>query len=140
MQNMPQPDLYLMITRECGGQALIDTDGYVRPAPELVAEISRSSVSYDLHDKLDVYRRHGVREYIVWRTLDGEMDYFVLRGEQFDRLTPNADGIYHSECFPGLRLDAKSLLAGDLAAALEALRQGIATPQHADFVKRLKQR
>ena len=33
-------------------------------------EISGSTVSYDLYDKLTVYRRHGVQEYIVWRVYD----------------------------------------------------------------------
>ena len=35
-------------------------------------EVAASSASHDLHDKLNVYRRNGVREYLVWRTLDEE--------------------------------------------------------------------
>ena len=42
---------------------------YVAGAPELIAEIAVSSVSYDLHDKLRAYHRNGVREYLVWRSL-----------------------------------------------------------------------
>jgi Uma2 family endonuclease len=67
LDNMPQPDAYLMIDRARGGQAKIDEDGYVAGAPELIAEVAASSVSYDLHQKLHVYRRSGVREYVVWR-------------------------------------------------------------------------
>ena len=56
----------------------IDEDGYLEGAPELVAEITASTVSYDLHDKLHVYRRSGVQEYLVWRTIDGGIDWFTV--------------------------------------------------------------
>jgi len=68
LDNEVQPDLLLRI--EVGGRSQIDEDGYVEGAPELVIEIAASSASYDLHDKLRAYRRKGVQEYIVWRTLD----------------------------------------------------------------------
>src|SRR4051794_29630586 len=45
MNNMPQPDLYLLISPACGGRAKISNDGYVEGGPELVAEIAASSVS-----------------------------------------------------------------------------------------------
>src|SRR3954454_9356608 len=66
LDNMPQPDAFLMVLPECGGQARISDDDYVEGAPELVAEVASSSVSFDLHQKLQVYRRSGVREYAVW--------------------------------------------------------------------------
>jgi Uma2 family endonuclease len=34
-------------------------------APQLVGEIAASSASYNLHEKLRVYRRNGVPEYVV---------------------------------------------------------------------------
>ena len=54
--NMPQPDAFLMIKPERGGQARITDDDYVEGAPELIAEIAASSVSYDLGKKLHAYR------------------------------------------------------------------------------------
>ncbi len=39
-------------------------------APELVVEVASSRASYDLHSTFHVYRRNGVREYVVWRVLD----------------------------------------------------------------------
>ncbi|MGO9600026.1 MAG: Uma2 family endonuclease, partial [Isosphaeraceae bacterium] len=72
LDNEPQPDVYLMIAPEQGGQAKLSADDYVEGAPELVAEVASSSASYDLHVKLHVYRRSGVREYLVWRVLDGQ--------------------------------------------------------------------
>ena len=44
--------------------------GVEQGAPDLIVEIAASSASYDLHGKKDVDERHGVQEYIVWRTLD----------------------------------------------------------------------
>src|SRR5262245_42047125 len=69
LDNEPQPDAYLLIRSERGGQARISEDDFVEGAPELVAEVASSSVSYDLGKKLHVYRRNGVREYVVWRVL-----------------------------------------------------------------------
>ena len=67
-------------------------DEYVAGPPELIAEISVSSVSYDLHDKLRAYQRNGVREYLVWRVWDSAIDWFVLREGQFERLPLNRSG------------------------------------------------
>jgi Uma2 family endonuclease len=135
--NEPQPDALLMIDPRRGGQARISTEDYVETAPELVAEVSASSASYDLHTKLGAYLRNGVREYIVWRVLDGEVDWFILRGGQYERLAPGADGILRSEIFPGLWLDATALVNDDLARVLAVIQQGVASPEHADFVTRL---
>ena len=105
--NEPQPDALLLIDPACGGQARIGADDYIEHAPELVAEVASSSASIDLNTKRDVYRRNGVREYIVWRVLEDALDWFVLRGEQFQPLTPDAQGWLRSEVFPGLWLDPR---------------------------------
>jgi hypothetical protein len=138
LDNEAQPDGMLLIDSACGGQAKISTDDYIEGAPELAGEIAASSVSYDLHVKLNVYRRSGVREYVVWRVLDGELDWFVLRDGQFARLAPDANGIYRSEVFPGLWLDAQALLRGDLVQVLAVLQQGLASPEHAALVAKLQ--
>jgi Uma2 family endonuclease len=140
LQNMPQPDAYLMIAEDAGGQARIDAEGYVAGAPELVAEIAASSASYDLHVKMDVYRRYGVREYIVWRTYDAEIDCFVLSDGQFERRTLNEGEIWRSIAFPGLCIATRQLLGGDLSGALEVLTQHIAGPEHSALVQRLRER
>jgi Uma2 family endonuclease len=137
-ENEPQPDAFLRIVRECGGQSRIDEDDYVEGAPELIAEISVSSVSYDLHDKLHAYQRNGVREYLVWRVWDSAIDWFVLRADQFERTQPTAAGHYASEVFPGLWLDLAALLRGDVARVSAVLQQGIASPEHAAFVDKLR--
>jgi Uma2 family endonuclease len=137
LDNEPQPDALLFIDPACGGQAHIDADDYITGAPELVAEVASSSVSYDLHVKLRVYRRNGVREYIVWRVLDREIDWFVLRAGQYEPMPRDAEGFYRSEVFPGLWLDSAALLRGDLATVLAVVQRGLASPEHAAFVARL---
>lgn len=137
LDNEPQPDVLLLVDPALGGQTRISDDDYVEGAPELVAEVASSSASFDLTAKLNVYRRNGVREYLVWRVLDREIDWFVLTDERYQELTPDEDGLLKSRIFPGLWLDAAALVTGDLATVLEALGQGMATPEHAAFVRRL---
>jgi Uma2 family endonuclease len=134
--NEPQPDAVLRIER--GGQSTISDDDYIEGAPELVVEIAASSASYDLHDKLRVYRRNGVREYIVWRTQNQAIDWFYLVDGEYQPLVPDAAGIIHSPQFLGLWLAVDRLLAGDLATVLQILQQGIATTEHQTFVDGLQ--
>lgn len=138
LDNEPQPDCLLIRLPEFGGQAQI-VDGYIEGAPELVGEVSSSTVSFDLHTKLNVYRRNGVREYLVWRTQDEEIDWFVLREGQFERLAPDADGILRSPQFPGLWLDATAMTAGNLKRVIQVLQQGLASAEHTEFVSQLAQ-
>lgn len=136
-EDEPQPDALMMIEQEHGGQAAVDADDYLSGAPELAAEVAASSASYDLHVKLDVYREHGVREYIVWRVADRAIDWFVLQGERYEPLAADSDGILRSRVFPGLWLDPVALIEGDLSRLAEVLRDGLASPEHAAFVERL---
>ena len=137
LENEPQPDAFLMISPAHGGSASISDDDYVEGAPELIAEVAASNVSYDLGKKMNAYGRNGVREYIVWRVLDSEIDWFVLRGGKFKSLRPSADGLLKSRVFPGLWLDSAALIRGDFAAALAALHRGLSSREHADFCTRL---
>ena len=111
-----QPDACLW-RPEPGGPRL-NEDGYIEGAPQLIVEISASSVSYDLHVKKEAYRRNGVGEYVVWRVVDGEIDWFRLRDSEYVLIAPDADGIVESEQFPGLRLQVQSMLDGELADVL----------------------
>jgi Uma2 family endonuclease len=132
--NEPQPDAVLFIP---GRQAIIDADDYIRGAPELVVEVAASSVAIDLHDKKRAYRRCGVQEYIVWRTLDEALDWFVLETDEYVPLPTDEQDICRSRVFPGLWLDKAALLAGDLATVLSVLQTGISTPEYQEFVEQL---
>ena len=138
LDNSPQPDAMLMIDPACGGQARIDADDYVVNAPELLGEVSASTVSYDLNVKLQSYQRNGVREYVVWRVQNHAIDWFVLRDSEFVPMQPDADGFYRSEVFPGLWLDPTALLEGNMTRVLDVLEQGMAGTDHAAFIARLK--
>lgn len=118
--NEPQPDV-ILCRFEPGGAHLND-DGYLVGAPQLVVEVAASSVSYDLHEKKEAYRRNGVREYIVWRVLDRAIDWFRLRDGVYVLVEADADGLIESEQFPGLRLHVSSMLAGNMESVLAALR------------------
>ena len=140
LDNEPQPDAALLVDPEAGGQARVDEDDYVEGAPELVAEIAASSASYDLHDKLHVYRRSGMREYLVWRTLDGRFDWFELADGVYRPRPPDAAGVVNSGVFPGLRLATDALLRGDLPDVLAAQQAALGEPAHAAFAERLRAR
>ena len=140
LDNEPQPDVCLFIDPARGGQARISEDDYLEGAPELMAEVASSSASYDLHVKLHVYRRSGVREYLVWRVLDRQIDWFVLREGRYEPLAPGSDGILKSTVFPGLWLDPSALLSGDLARVLAVVGEGCGTAEHQAFVKSLAER
>ena len=133
--NEPQPDAVLRI--EHNGQSTISEDDYIEGAPELIVEIAASSASYDLHDKLRVYRRNGVGEYLVWRTYSQQLDWFILNDGTYEPLAADQEGIFRSVQFPGLWLPGNELLSENLAAVLAVLQRGLATPEHQAFVDSL---
>ncbi len=137
LDNEPQPDLLLRLLPEHGGACRDTEDHFLQGPPELVLEVTASSVSYDLHSKLHAYRRNGVREYLAWRVDDHAIDWFVLRGGRYELLAPPEAPVMRSEAFPGLWLDPLALLRDDMPAVLRKLDQGLASPEHAAFVARI---
>lgn len=119
--NEVQPDVCMYYAD--GRSARRGDDGYLHGAPELVVEIAVSSASYDLHSKLNAYRRNGVQEYIVWRTYDRAIDWFELHEGAYRPIAPDAGGVVHSVVFPGLRLAVDDMLAGDMKAVLREQRR-----------------
>jgi Uma2 family endonuclease len=133
--NEPQPDAMLRI--EIGGQSTISEDSYVEGAPEFIAEIAASSASYDLRDKLKVYRRNQVQEYLVWQVYNQKIDWFRLREGEYIALSADESGIIRSEVFPGLWLGVSALLSGNLIEVQSVLQMGLATPEHQAFIENL---
>jgi Uma2 family endonuclease len=140
LDSMPQPDVFLRILETHGGQSYVGPDRYIEGAPELVAEIAVSSVEIDLDLKLPLYARNKVREYLVWRVADRQIDWFVLRGPTYARSRPTTAGVYRSRVFRGLWLDAAALLEGDLPKVLALVQQGVNSPEHAAFVQKLERK
>jgi Uma2 family endonuclease len=116
--NEVQPDGLLFFKQPPAGGARINDDDYIEGPPQLVVEVAASSASYDLHDKLRAYRREGVLEYVVWRVLDGEIDWFRAENGEYVRVVPGERGVIESAVFSGLRLQVPAMIAGNLAAVL----------------------
>jgi Uma2 family endonuclease len=135
----PQPDIVLRIDEKYGGKSWINEDDYLEGAPELIVEIASSTASYDLHDKLEIYERKGVQEYVVWRVLDEQIDWFSLENGKYERLAPNKNGVVESRVFPGLRLNPRAMLKEDLAQVLRDLQKGLQSKKYKDFVARLSE-
>lgn len=91
--NQPQADACLRIRPECGGQSK-SKDGYVIGGVELVGEIAASTVSFDLNEKILAYEENAVREYIVWRVEDDEIDWFHLKSGVYHPLALTKNGLY----------------------------------------------
>jgi Uma2 family endonuclease len=135
--NEPQPDALLRIEPEVGGNSRITEDDYIEGAPELIVEVAASSASYDLNDKLNVYRRNGVQEYIVWQSYENRLDWFRLEEGRYISLESDEAGIIKSRIFPGLWLAVNVLREGNLAEVLAVLQPGIQTAEHQEYVQRL---
>jgi Uma2 family endonuclease len=135
--NEPQLDALLRIDEAAGGQSRIGDAGYIEGPPELVVEVAASSASIDRHAKLSVYRRNGVREYVIWQVRDRRVEWLGLVEGEYVPLAPDASGTISSGQFPGLRLATESLLAGDLAAVLTTQLAALHTPPHREFVAAL---
>jgi Uma2 family endonuclease len=132
-----QPDCLLFIPGELGGRATIDAGGYLVGAPELIAEIARSSKKFDLGEKKADYERAGVQEYLVVELDPDRIHWFVRRDDHFEELPSGPDGVYRSEVFPGLWLDPAALYRSDIRRLIDVLAAGLASPEHAAFVDRL---
>src|SRR5712692_887457 len=78
----PQPDLFLRILPEFGGQSQTTKKDYVAGAPELIAEIAHSSRAIDMHAKRDDYARYGVLEYLVMCLRERQLRWFDLRANK----------------------------------------------------------
>ncbi len=136
----PEPDASLRILPEFGGRTRTDAKGYLDCGPELILEISSTTTQLDLGAKLRVNCADGVPEYFVWRTRHQVIDWFELVRGEYVPLEPDADGFLKSRVFPGLWLDPNAMIAGDMAKVLAVVQHGIASPEHAKFVEKLRKK
>jgi Uma2 family endonuclease len=132
----PQPDDYLRILPKYGGQSR-NQGKYVGGSPELIAEICASSASYDLHQKLEVYERSGVLEYVAILLHEKQIRWHRLTVEGYTVVPPIKQSLWKSAVFPGLWLDGKAMLAHNGAKVFTTLQRGLRSPEHAAFVKKL---
>lgn len=134
-----QPDALLRLPERAGGRSRVSRDDYLEGAPELIVEIAATSASQDLHDKRKVYRRSGVREYLVWLVREKRLLWLILEDDEYQPLQPNTDGLSRSRIFPGLALNGQALLDGDLARVLADQQRCLEGEEHRQFVEVLRQ-
>ena len=133
-ESEPQPDLAMRILPEYGGQSRTSADDYLEGAPELVVEIAHSRRALAMHAKRKDYQRSGVIEYLILLVEEQQIKWFDFPNE----ISPNREGISRSRVFPGFWVDIEALLHRDSRRLMEVLQQGLASRQHASFVKRLE--
>jgi Uma2 family endonuclease len=135
----PQPDSHLRIVSKAGGRSK-RKGKYLEGALELIAEVSRSTADYDLDDKLELYQKAGVLEYLVILVEEQEIRWFYRHGKTFRLMPAPADGLWKSRAFPGLWLDGSAFLAGNMPKVLATLQEGLQSPEHAAFAAKLAAR
>ena len=131
-----QPDLALKIDPARGGQTRPDGI-YIAGCPELVVEVSRSSIRIDLGPKLLDYEQAGALDYVVFALDPDDIHWHTRRDGKLVRIEPDADGVYRSPTLPGLWLDPAAWQLDDGPALVATLDRGLATPGHDAFVARL---
>ena len=136
-ENEPRPDVAAFIEPGYGGRCRIDRQGYLTGGPQFICEIAASTEFLDRGMKRRVYQRHGVEEYLVWRTRREFIETYRLIDGDLVLVDADADGIYRSRIFPGLWLDLAAAVGKDRRRLHRTLREGIETDEHAAFVSRL---
>lgn len=138
VDNEPQPDVCVWIDDPTGEALRAPRDSFLEITPDLIVEVAASSASYDLYDKMNVYRRNGVQEYLVLLVYERETRWYEWQAGEYQLLEPDEDGILRSRVLPGLWLHPERFWEGDLAGVLAVLQQGLASPEHEAFVKTLQ--
>jgi Uma2 family endonuclease len=136
LQSAPQPDSYLWVLPEYGGQSRIEGNFHIG-APELAAEICLSSEAYDLGVKKALYQRAGVQEYVAILVQEEQIRWHRLVKGKYQLGRPTRLGVFQSKVFLGLWLDGPAVWQGDMARLLQTLQRGLASDEHAAFVKKL---
>jgi Uma2 family endonuclease len=134
-----QPDLTMEILPEYGGQSRVWGE-YSAGAPEMIIEVSLTGDSRDFGVKKEFYESLAVREYLIALPVERRLAAFELTAAGFRPLESAPDGIFRSVFFPGLWLDTEAVWNRDMPRMKATLQQGLATPEHAEFVAKLERR
>ncbi|WPL14146.1 hypothetical protein Thiosp_03979 [Thiorhodovibrio litoralis] len=138
--NEVQPDALMRIDERAGGQSRMTEDDYLAGPPELIVEVASSSASYDRHEKMRVYCRNGVAEYVLWQVEDQRLDWFFLTDGRYLSLDADQNCTLKSQVFPGLWLNVSSLLEMKMQDVLATAATGLKTPEHNAFKDQLAAR
>jgi Uma2 family endonuclease len=142
-KNEYQPDVMLWIESGSLSRTKVGAAGLLEGRPELVAEISMSSRSFDLNEKKAVYQRNQIQEYIIWEMVDEpKFHWYSLENGEYVSLAMRHDPrglVACSRVFPGLWIDWLSLIVGKGfdRGAFRNLNKGLKSAEHKAFVKKL---
>ena len=136
----PQPDSFLIVSPERGGQMRYNNTGYLEGPPEWIGEVASSTEAIDLHRKKEDYQNSGVQEYLVVALRPERVFWFVADDDELKQQEPDADGIHRSRQFPGLWFDPDAILQRDGARLREVLQQGMSSEEHQQFIDDLANR
>jgi len=134
----PEPDAVLRIRPAFQEPSTVARSSSLDQLPELVVEVANSSAKRDLGPKFLAYQAVGIEEYIVWQTVSGIIDWFVLMQSKYEPLKADAEGILRSPTFPGLWLDGAAIRESDMAKVFEVLNLGLASTEHVAFAAKLR--
>jgi Uma2 family endonuclease len=134
--NELQPCAVLRKLPTVGGHCRPSDEGFLEGPPELILEIM--TPSDDFREKLKTYRRHGIKECIVWQIEETRLDWLRLDQGYYVFLQPDGNNMVHSQEFPGLCLPVAEMLAGNLAQVLFAVHKSLRSLPHQAFVKQLQ--
>lgn len=113
LHNVPEPDL--LFIRKDRLRKLVVGSRVIGP-PDLVLEVvSPTSVKMDNGAKFRLYAEHGVPEYWIVNPMQRSIAVHALTGDQYDLLSPNAPGLYHSRVLPGLAVSLDACFSGPLS-------------------------
>ena len=132
----PQPDVYLAILPEYGGQSRMEGI-YRSGAPDFAVEICLTSTQFEFGPKLALYRLAGVSEYITIEVLRKRIIRRLLEDGNYREPAGEPDGVYRSRTFPGLWLNPDAFWSSDTAAMKDMVQHGLASDEHAAFVQQL---
>lgn len=133
LSSAPQPDTALRLLPEFGGKTRIERN-LATGSPELVAEVCRSSRSYDLGPKLALYQRAGVAEYIAVLLEERRIDWRRLEAGSYRILQADRAGLLKSSVYPGLWIDEQAFWAEDSSSLLAALEDGLRSAESHQFL------
>ena len=137
-ENEIQPDLCVRIDAPNGGRVERTEEGLYVGAPEFIVEVAASSSSYDLHSKLNIYQRNGVREYLVLLAYERDLRFFRLADGENVMVEPDDSGVLRSQVLPGFWFRSDWFWEGRVAELIQLVEEGIASPEHQEFVESLE--
>ena len=120
--SVPQPDLSLRWQPEYGGQARHEGE-YPVSAPELIVEVSVTSLKRDEGEKLRLYERSGVQEYLIVQPTKRRIVWRELVEGKYREIAPDSGGLLCSRVFPGLWLEPAAHWNNDRAAMLALIQR-----------------